>query len=141
MFKYYLPVFIVVLSNVIYDISSKSIPSHLHVMGLLIVTYITATVGSLILFYITSKEKKLFIELKKINWAVFVMALGCIGIELGYIFLFRSGWQISLGSLVCNIGLAISMIIVGILFYKEKINLHHIVGIALCMGGFVLISA
>lgn len=140
MFKYYLPVFIAVFSNIIYDISAKSIPSHIHAMGLLVITYITSALCALILFYITSKEKSLRKELKKVNWAVFVLAVGCTGIDLGYIYLFRVGWPISLGSLVCNIGLAISMIIVGVLLYKEKLTLHHIAGIALCIGGFVMIN-
>ena len=141
MFKYYLPVLIAVLSNIIYDVSAKSIPSHIHAMGLLVITYITSAVCSLILFYVTSKEKKFFKELKNVNYAVFLMAVGCTGIDLGYIFLFRAGWPISLGSLVCNIGLAISMIFIGMLFYKEKITLHHVGGIALCIAGFVLINA
>ena len=141
MFRYYFPVFIAVFSNIIYDISAKSIPSDLHAMGLLVITYLTSAACALILFFITADDRNLFKELKKVNWAVFVLAIGCTGIDLGYILLFRAGWQISVGSLVCNIGLAISMIIVGVLFYKEKITAYHIVGISLCLGGFVLINS
>jgi len=141
MIKYYFPVLLVACSNVLYDISAKTIPSDQHALGMLVITYATAALCSLILFYITSKEKSLTKELKKINWAVFVMVAGICGIDLGYIFLFRAGWPISLGPLVCNIGQAIVLIMVGILFYKEKLTKDHVAGICFCLAGFILINA
>jgi drug/metabolite transporter (DMT)-like permease len=102
--------------------------------------YIIAAVISVVIFYITSENKKFLHELKKINKATFSLALGCTGLDLGYILAFRAGWDISIASLVCNILIAMSLIFVGVIFYHEVINKKHVAGILLCMTGFVLIT-
>lgn len=139
-YSYYYPVLIIVFSNVLYDISAKSFPEGLNAQAGLTAYYIIAAVLSLTLYYLTGKDKNFPGELKKINWAAFTLALGCTGIDLGYILLFRAGWDISFGSLVCNIMIAITLILVGKIFYREYINRYHIIGILLCLTGFALIS-
>lgn len=102
--------------------------------------YMVAAAVSLALFFLTSKNKNFLQELKKINWATFSLALGCTGIDFGYILAFRAGWDISFASLVCNILIAVSLIFVGLIFYHEIINKKHVAGILLCFIGFVLIT-
>lgn len=138
---YYLPVLVIVGSNIIYDISAKSFPGGMNPQAGLTAVYSIAAIASFILFFITSKKENFFSELKKINWATFLLAAGCTGIDLGYILLFRAGWNISFGSLVCNIMIAISLIIIGIVFYKEKVTRDHMIGIVLCLLGLVFINS
>lgn len=102
--------------------------------------YIIAAAISLALFFLTSENKNFLQELKKINWATFSLALGCTGLDFGYILAFRAGWEISFTSLICNILIAVSLIFVGVIFYHEIINKKHVAGILLCLVGFVLIT-
>lgn len=139
-YSYYYPVLIILISNILYDISSKSFPEEINIQAGLVADYITAAIISFILFLLTSQEKNFAGELKKVNWASFSLALGCVGIDLGYVLLFRAGWNISFGSLVCNILIAISLIFIGTIFYHERINKYHLIGISLCLTGFVLIN-
>ena len=139
-YLYYLPVLFIVLSNVLYDISAKSFSKGINVFAGMAIYYLVAVVVSLVLFYLTSENKNLLKELKKINWATFSLALGCTGADIGYILVFRSGWDISFGSLVCNILIAISLLFIGVIFYREYINIKHVAGILLCLIGFVLIT-
>ncbi len=139
-YSYYVPVIIIVFSNVLYDISAKAFPKDLNAQAGLTAYYIIAAAVSLLLFYLTSEDKNFPLELKKINWATFTLALGCTGIDLGYVLLFRAGWNISYGSLVCNIMIAIALILVGKIFFHDYINRYHLLGITLCLAGFVLIN-
>jgi drug/metabolite transporter (DMT)-like permease len=117
-----------------------SFPDKINAQAGLTAVYIIAAIVSVIIFFVTNETKDFFKEVKKVNWAIFVLAVGCTGIDLGYILLFRAGWDISIGSLVCNIALAILLIFVGILFYREKITKYHLAGISMCLIGLTLIS-
>ena len=48
--------------------------------------------------------------------------------------------MVSLGSLVANISLAVILIGVGILFYREVITVSQMIGIALCLAGLFFIN-
>jgi len=139
-FLYYFPVMVIIGANIIYDISAKSFPEKMNPQAGLSAVYMIAAIVTFFIFLFTSENKNFFKEFKKINWATFLLAAGCMGIDLGYILLFRAGWNISLGSLVCNITIAISLIFVGIIFYREKITKDHLIGISLCLTGLILIN-
>ena len=53
---------------------------------------------------------------------------------------YRAGWQVSVGSLVANIALAVILVFVGALFYQEKITGFQAVGILLCLAGLVFLN-
>ena len=63
-----------------------------------------------------------------------------VGLEFGYIMVYRSGWNISIGSLVSNIILALALIPVGIIFYKEGFNINKMIGIGLCIIGLIFVN-
>ncbi len=137
---YYFPIAFIVLSNVLYDISAKEFPETINAQAGMAFYYLAAAIISIVLFYITSENKNFLKELKKINLATFTLAIGCTGLDLGYVLAFRAGWDISVASLICNILIAVALIVVGMFFFKEVINKNHVKGILLCMTGFVLIT-
>lgn len=63
-----------------------------------------------------------------------------MGLEFGYIQLYRAGWSVSVGPLVCNITLACVLLVIGVLLYKEVLHLPQILGMLLCVAGLVLIN-
>ncbi|WP_407424770.1 EamA family transporter [Methanobrevibacter sp.] len=62
------------------------------------------------------------------------------GFEVGYVFVYRAGWQVSNATVVANIGLACVLIVVGYLLYKENVSIRQILGIIVCMIGLILIN-
>ena len=71
MWNYIWPLLLVVGANTCYHICSKSTPDNVQPFAALTVTYLTATVLCLILFFVTSETKQLLPELQKINWTTF----------------------------------------------------------------------
>lgn len=137
---FYLPVLIVVCANIIYDISSKSVPEKLNCYAAVTITYTVLACFNFLLFLILNPGNSILIEMSRINWAVFVFALMSVGLECGYIYLFRAGWNISIGSVVCNILLAVCMVIIGFLAFHETITPKQLAGVILCVGGLLFIN-
>lgn len=145
---FYFPILLIVASNVLYHICAKSVPLQMNPMVSLMITYLVA--GSLTLFMfllmpqIFTMDKKLEFglvgQLKQANWAPYLLGFVVVGLELGNILMYRAGWNISLGSLVSNISLAVILLALGVLFYKEAISTSQVFGIGLCIVGLIFIN-
>ena len=74
------------------------------------------------------------------NWAPYVLGLVIVGLEVGWIYAYQAGWQVSMGMIVSSSFLAVVLIFVGALLYQEPITWNKIVGIAICLIGLVFIN-
>lgn len=134
------PILIVILSNTFYNICMKSMPADVNPFGALMVTYIFSAIITAIIFVFMVKPSNVMFELSKVNWTSIVLALVLVGLEVGYVFVYRAGWQVSTASVVANIGLACVLLIVGYFLYRENVSIRQIIGIVVCMFGLVLIN-
>ncbi len=134
------PIMIIVFSNILYNICTKSTPGEVNAFATLSITYLIAAAVSFATFFITSKGKNILTEFGKTNWTTFVLGVVIVGLELGYILAYRNGWAMNTASVTANITLAVALIFVAMIFYKEKITAKQIAGIILCGGGLVLIN-
>lgn len=139
--SYYGPILLIIAANVCYHITAKSVPGYVNPMASLSITYLVAAVISLALYFLTSSGKSLFAEYSGLNWSAFVLGAVIVALEFGNISMYKAGWNISIGSLVCNISLAVLLIFVGLMVYKESLSLQQFAGIALCIGGLILLNA
>lgn len=118
----------------------KSMPGDVNPFGALMVTYLVAAVISAIIFVFAVGPSNIGVEISKINWTSIVLALAIVGLEVGYVFVYRAGWAVSTASVVANIGLACVLIVVGYFLYRENVSLNQILGIIVCMIGLILIN-
>lgn len=140
MWKLIWPKLVVILSNTFYNVCMKSMPSDVNPFGALMVTYLVATIISAIIFLYMVGPSNVVGEISKINWVSVILALAIVGLEVGYVFVYRAGWTISTASVVANIGLACVLIVLGYFLYRENVSINQIVGIVVCMFGLVLIN-
>jgi uncharacterized membrane protein len=134
------PILLVITANTIYHICAKSIPNNVQPFASLIITYCVAALSSLVLFFITSEHKNLVSELHKTNGLSVLLGIAIVGLELGYLYVYKVGWKISTGSLVANISVACVLLVIGLLFYKESLSVRQFFGILLCMTGIFLVT-
>ncbi len=134
------PILLILLSNTVYNICTKSTPGNVNAFGALMITYAVATIFTAVIFVFLVKPENVFIELSHVNWTSVVLGMVIVGLELGYIFAYRAGWKVSSASLVANIGLAIVLIFVGAVLYGENITLKQVMGILICCVGLFLIN-
>jgi drug/metabolite transporter (DMT)-like permease len=140
MFMYVFSIILIVASNVIYNICQKSTPENANPFSALFITYLIATLLTVIMFLFNKTDKNLFQSFKDLNWTSITLGISIVGLEFGYLMAYRAGWKISLGSLVANIALALMLIPIGILFYKEGFGLNKIFGAIFCVIGLILIN-
>lgn len=142
MWTYLWPVLLVVASNTAYHISAKETPQAVNAFLSLTVTYLVGAVFTVALYFTTSSgQQSLLQDLKNLNWTSYVLGLVIVGLEAGHLFLYRAGWKISLGSLVCNISVAAVLLVAGIFLYKEALGYKQVFGLLLCIAGLIFINS
>lgn len=140
MFSYIWPIALVVLSNVVYQICAKSVPEGINPLASLTVTYLVGAVTSGILFFALNKDGSLLREYGKLNWVPFVFGIALVGLEVGFIYAYKAGWQVSTASIVQSSFLAAALILVGFLLYGEALTWNKITGVIICLIGLVFIN-
>ncbi|MEE0874756.1 MAG: EamA family transporter [Ruminococcus sp.] len=140
MFSYVWPIALVVLSNVVYQICAKSVPNGLNPFAALTVTYLVGALMSVVLFFVLGKQPNPLKELSNLNWAPFVLGLVIVGLEVGFIYAYKAGWTVSTASLVQGSALAVILIFVGWLFFREELTWNKLVGAGICLVGLFFIN-
>lgn len=140
MTSYIWPIALVVLSNTVYQICAKSIPENVHPLASLTITYLTAAAASIVLYCVLNRDGNLIQQWRQINWASIVLGLVLVGLEVGFIYAYKAGWQISTASTVQSAFLAILLLVVGLVLYHETITWNKIVGIAVCLIGLAILN-
>ncbi|HOV14689.1 MAG TPA: EamA family transporter [Spirochaetota bacterium] len=137
---FYFSMVLTIISNVFYHICQKSISSKVNPLFSLLITYLIAVIGCLILLPFYPEKTKIIDNLKEINWASIILGFAIVGLEMGFLLVYRSGWNINIAVIVCNTIVTMILIPIGILIFKEKISLINILGIFLCIIGLILIN-
>ena len=140
MLSYIWPIALIVLSNTMYQICAKSVPEGMNPFASLTVTYLVGALLSGILYYALGNHSGLLKEYSKLNWAPIVLGIVIVGLEAGYIFAFKAGWQVSTAQVVQAAILAGVLLFVGWLLYHEALTWNKIVGIVICLIGLVFIN-
>ena len=139
MFSYIWPIALVVMSNVMYQICAKSVPGEINPMASLTITYLVSAAASGVLYFVLGGSH-LIREYSKLNWAPFVLGIVIIGLEAGWIYAYKAGWQVSVGFIVQSAFLAAALVFVGHLLYHEALTWNKLVGVAVVLVGLVFIN-
>ena len=140
MFNYIWPITLIVIANIVYQICAKSVPSGMNPFASLIVTYLVGALASTILFFALGHDLPLLKEIQKTNWAPVVLGIVIVGLEAGWIYAYKAGWQVSTGFIVQSAILAGGLLVVGYLLYHEALTWNKIVGVAICLVGLIFIN-
>jgi drug/metabolite transporter (DMT)-like permease len=136
----YSAIALTVLSNVLYHVLQKLIPSNVNPLLSLAVTYLVAATATLLLMPLFPLQGALGAEVRKLNWASVGLGAVIVGLELGFLLAYRAGWNISIASLVANTTVALLLLPVGLLLFKEELSAVNILGIVLAIAGLVLVN-
>ncbi len=140
MLQMFWPMGLVIASNVVYNLCTKLTPQKASPFLSLSVTYLVGTLISFVLYLVSSTKGELLQDLSSLNWTALLLGMAIVGLEVGYIFIYRAGWSMSTGSLVANICLACALLVIGVLLFKEQISIRQIFGMLFCGVGLFLIT-
>jgi multidrug transporter EmrE-like cation transporter len=140
MYLYWFSIALAVLANVVYHIAQKKTPLAANPALTLTVTYMTAAVVCFVAFLVLLGRDGLAVEFRRLNWTAAVLGIAIIGLEMGFLLAYRAGWNVSTAALVANATVAVILIPIGILLFKESIKPVNIAGIALCLAGLLCLA-
>jgi drug/metabolite transporter (DMT)-like permease len=69
-----------------------------------------------------------------------LISLGIIGIELGFLFVYRLGLPLNSSALIVNGLMGMSLLLIGVFFTGEKINTTQFIGLAFTIIGMGLVT-
>lgn len=134
------PIALVVLSNVVYQVCAKGVPKDMDTMASMTITYAVGAICSAVMFFMMNRNSSLLQEYSKMNWAPILLGISVVGLEVGFIYAYKNGWSVSTASIVQSAFLAVALLFVGALLYREAISLSRIVGVGFCLIGLFFLN-
>lgn len=138
---YFSPLILTVVGNTAYNIVGKSTPQNANSFASLTITYVTGLTACIILFFITNPGGNLFEAISHANWASYALGIAIVLIDFSLILLFRAGWDISIGTLVANIGMALLTVLAGMAFFDEGMTMFKAFGVIACIIGLYVVNS
>ena len=123
------------ITTVGYHLVMKVTPAAVNPFLSLAATYALGAAVFLACFALAPDGPTLREGLKPLNWTALALALMVVGLDVGFLMLYRSGFDVSLGQIVTQSGAALILVVAGIALFREKITAANLVGIALCVSG------
>jgi drug/metabolite transporter (DMT)-like permease len=129
-----------ILCTVGYHLVLKLTPAGVNPLLSLMITYALVTLAFGVILLLAPGGLEWRHELKQLNWTALALAVAIVGLDLGFLFLYRSGFEVSLGALVTQTAGAMLLVGIGVLVFREKIGLANGLGIVLCLAGLWLVN-
>ncbi len=139
MIAYIWPVALIVLSNTMYQVCAKSVPDKMDPMASLTVTYLIGAVLSGSLYFMLG-GRSLMQEYHRLNWAPLALGVAIVGLEVGSIFAYRAGWQVSTKYVMQSAFISVALLMIGYLVYHEALSWGKVLGMAICLAGLFLMN-
>ena len=137
---FWLPIALVVAGNIAYHVGLKGMPAGIHPLSPLIVLFTTSAVATLVLRLLAGRAQELKAEVALAGWRPYVVGIAIVAIELGFLLAYRAGWKISTAVVTANILVAIALLAVGALAFREPVTPVRLAGIVTCLAGLWLVA-
>ncbi len=129
-----------VVSTIGYHVVIKLTPAAANPLLSLAVTYALVTFICLAGALWVPDGVPLREAVRELNWTALGLAGVIVGLDLGFLMLYRGGFDVSLGQIITQAGAALGLVLLGVIVFRERVGLTQVAGIGLCVAGIWLIS-
>jgi len=137
---FWLSAAITVASGVGYHIAQRSFPHDVPPFVLLMPAYLISFVATAVLVVVTPARVQMLNALRRPHWASILLGLIIVGLEAGFLLMYRSGWKVGVVPIFTNTLVIMVLIPVGLLLFKESISVRQMVGIGLAIVAIYLMA-
>ncbi len=130
---------IVVISILTYQTFIKAVPEHINPINALLTFYLTALVCTLIAAKLLP-EAQGTISISEFSWAAAAVGVAIVGIELGYLLMYRSGWHLATAPLITMGTASILLLPISLLVFQQPWSVRYLFGIGFCLLGLYLLA-
>jgi multidrug transporter EmrE-like cation transporter len=131
---------VAIAATVAYHLVLKLTPAGVNPYLSLAVTYTVTTVAFAALYVALPGTQPLRAALGALNWTTLALGVVVVFLDLGFLMLYRGGFEVSVGMIITQSAAALLLLLVGVAFFAEKLSLVNVGGIALCIAGLWLIN-
>ena len=131
---------LVVLGNVAYHLGQRAIPREAHPIVATLAAYLVALVTTVATMPLLARGVPLAPALRTLNGSTLLVGAGIVAIEIGFLLAYRSGWTLGNASLTANATLAVVLLCLGALFFREPLSLGRLSGVGLCLAGLWMVT-
>ncbi len=128
-----------IASAAAYQICMKIVPEGLNPISVLVTFYTTALIFTLVVARFIPVDAPNW-SLSEFSWAAACVGVAIVGIELGFLLMYRSGWHVGAAPLVVMGGAAVVLVPVAILIFKQPWSPRFLIGIVVCLYGLYLLA-
>jgi drug/metabolite transporter (DMT)-like permease len=124
--------------RLLYHVPQKSVPKAVHPFVAVIIANATGIALCAVGMLLDPAGRSFQSSLKNAKWAV--IGVGAMAIEVGFLLAYRAGWNINSASVVRSISVALLLIPIGLLAFKEHLSARSAAGVCCCLPGLYLLS-
>jgi drug/metabolite transporter (DMT)-like permease len=129
---------VVVVAQVTYHLAQKVMPPGVQAFAALTVVYALSTVACLAIL-LASGGTPVLSELRaSFVTPTLVLAAAVVGIEAGFLYLYRTGGALSTAYAATGAGTILVLFLVGTLWLREPVTARQLTGVLLAATGIVL---
>ena len=140
MFLLYFSISLAIASSALYHFLQKQIPSGVNPAVSVIATYVASLALCVPLLLLMPPAGGFLAALKQLNWASYALAFSLVGLEVGFLLVYRSGWNIGIAAVLVNVVASLILVPVAIFVFKDKLSPVNVIGILVCLAGLVMLN-
>jgi len=131
---------IAIAATVGYHVVIKLTPVGANPYLSLAVTYAVTTLAFVAVYTVLPGPAPLRTAVGHLNWTAIALGIVVVFLDLGFMMLYRGGFDVSLGQLITQSAGALLLLLIGVAFFAEKLSLVNLSGILLCVIGLWLVN-
>ncbi len=140
MFLFYFSILLAIVSSALYHFSARSTPSNVNFPVSLLLTYSISLVITALMVIFLPGSRGFLGEVRQLNWATVSLGVAIVGIEFGFLLVYRSGWNLGLAAVLVNVVASLILVPVAILVFKDRFNWVNVLGILVCLVGLLMLN-
>lgn len=126
---------LVIASQVSYQLAVKAIPRESSPFAVLAVVYGIAMLACGVLAAVAGRPVGFADARRLLGWPAALLALAVVGIEVGYLLAYRSGWKLGATFAVTSVATVAVLALLGAAWFGEVLDGRRVLGLALALGG------
>ena len=140
MLLFYFSISLAILSSALYHFSQKGTPAGVNPAVAIMVTYVVAFFLTLILFIFLPTKIGFLAEVRQLNWASYLLAFSIVGLEIGFLLVYRAGWNLGIAAVLVNVAASLLLVPIALLVFKQSLSPVNILGILVCLAGLIMLN-
>jgi multidrug transporter EmrE-like cation transporter len=126
---------VAIAATVAYHVVMKLTPAGASPYLTLATTYAVVTVAFSAIYLALPGGVPLRAAFAELDWTAPVLGVVIVFLDLGFLMLYRGGFDVSLGQIITQSAGALLLVLIGVAFFAEKLSGVNVAGILLCVVG------